>query len=163
MFNKGLCVICAMPAKKYLCDKHRQRYVFNPKNGVFKLVATKSISKGQTDLFKSVRSIYRIPVFQEVTFEWNPYNRYDIAIMSEKLLIEYDGEQHFKFNKHFHKTEQAFEEYIGKDKEKQEIARIFGWSMVRFSFIEHVEDIDYVEQAIKLKLKNKTGGEVNHG
>jgi very-short-patch-repair endonuclease len=36
--------------------------------------------------------------------------RYDFYLPDYKIIIEFDGEQHFKFSAKFHQTEESFQE-----------------------------------------------------
>lgn len=48
---------------------------------------------------------------------------FDFYLPKQKVLIEYQGLQHFEFNKHFHKTKEMFEERKLRDKIKKEYAK----------------------------------------
>jgi len=98
-----------------------------------------------------VKKIYRIPVLQEVTFDWYPYARYDIVVCDAKTIFEFDGEQHFKYVPHFHKTREGFAAYVEKSRNKQQVAESLGWKVKRFSYVENVADIEYVRKVIDLK------------
>jgi hypothetical protein len=152
-YNKGTCVICGLSVSRYLCKAHRKTYYFDTKIGLFRLKAHLKVSGPQQLLFHAVRHIYckRSPTIQEVTFPFAPYTRYDIAVVKEKLIIEYDGEQHFIYNPHFFKTVQEFEDYKRRDILKEDIVRREGWTVIRFSYAEAVKDRYYVRGALRRK------------
>jgi len=151
MYEKGLCVICAMPARIHLCKKHRKYYSYDKRYGVFRLRPRIRVSRRQEILFKNIRAIFKKPTIQEVTFDFFLYARYDIVVVPEKLIIEFDGEQHFRYVPHFHKTKQGFEDYKEKDERKQKVAEANGWHVARFSFVEDVGDREYVRKVLPLK------------
>jgi len=67
---------------------------------------------------------------------------YDIAIPTENLLIEYDGIQHFKYPNFFHKTKEAFNEQVKRDKLKTKLAKDSGSELIRFNYLDHIDDIN---------------------
>lgn len=48
---------------------------------------------------------------------------YDFYNSKMKLAIEYNGEQHYKYIKKFHKSEEDFEEQIYRDQLKQQLSQ----------------------------------------
>lgn len=86
------------------------------------------------DLFGSTN------VCEEATFEWlvNPDTGkrmyFDFAIIQRRLLIEYDGEQHFRYVERFHKTKEVFQNARQRDKIKEELAHQNGYDVVRFDY-----------------------------
>jgi very-short-patch-repair endonuclease len=71
--------------------------------------------------------------------------RYDFFIPDRNMLIEYDGEQHFKYIPFFHETIQGFEEQQIKDEIKNCYAKDNNICLLR---IKHNDDI-------LLKLREK--------
>ena len=51
----------------------------------------------------------------EVYFPWLTKRRYDFYIPELNLIIEYDGQQHYCYSEHFHKTKEQFLEYKKTD------------------------------------------------
>lgn len=81
----------------------------------------------------------------EVNFKWLPnhYLRYDFVIFEHKLIIEYDGEQHYSFIPHFHKTEECFKKLQDNDKIKDKLAIENGFSILRipYTYNNKIKDI----------------------
>jgi len=151
MFNEGQCVICGLKCRKHLCKKHRRAFRFVKKYGFFALKPKLKISEPQRELYLNTRGIFRKPTFQEVTFDFYHYSRYDIVVPDHRLILEYDGEQHFKFIKMFHKSKGGFEAYKQKEKLKEEMAFVNDWKVVRFSYIEKVDDSEFIRKKLRLK------------
>jgi very-short-patch-repair endonuclease len=145
------CVICGAPTARHLCRPHMKAYTFDKEYGVYRLKPKCQVSKHQEALYKTIRSIYRKDIFQEVSFEWCPYRRFDIVAMDKKLIFEYDGEQHYKFVKLWHKSRQGFVEYLKDAEEKQKVAERQGYKVIHFSYREDVEDREYVIKKLRLK------------
>lgn len=59
---------------------------------------------------------------------------FDFAIIQRRLLIEYDGEQHFRYVERFHKTKEVFQNARQRDKIKEELAHQNGYDVVRFDY-----------------------------
>ena len=156
LYECGKCVACGQFCEKTLCGNHVKNFRFVSKYGFYALKQHKNISKGQNILFHVIRGLFKKSTYQEVIFEFNLFRRYDIVVPDLKLEIEFDGEQHFKFNKLFHGTVANFEESKLVDLQKEVTLRGYGYDIVRFSFIEKVDDKDYVRK--KLELKRKING-----
>lgn len=62
--------------------------------------------------------------------------RFDFCIPGLKLMIEVQGEQHFKFSKHFHKTRDHFRKAQARDGLKQEWCSKNGYDLVYFNYDE---------------------------
>lgn len=71
---------------------------------------------------------------------------YDIEVIGEKILIEIQGDQHYKFIEYFHGTKENFEYQQYKDKYKKEFAENLGYTMIYLSYPE-IENGDF-----KIKL-----------
>jgi len=149
-FIDGRCVICGQYGK-LLCKDHTRVYRYVPEHGFYALKPRKEVSGPQSFLFKFVRDHYHCSTFQEVAFDFNPYRRYDIIVPSLKLCVEYDGEQHFKFNKLFHKTMSGFHEYVASCEAKENVLKEQGYTVIRFSYIEKIHEAEYVKGKLKRK------------
>lgn len=149
------CVICGHRGCRALCAIHRKQYRYVKKYGIFALQPRKGVSEPQTALFKVIRAMFKEPVYQEVIFDWNMYHRYDIIVPDHKLCVEYDGEQHFKFVKLFHKTKEGFNKSKEVEAQKEASIRGHGFTVVRFSYIQNIDDPIFVEKVIKLKMNGK--------
>ena len=61
-------------------------------------------------------------------------SRFDYVNLSRHVILECDGAQHSSFNKHWHKGSRAnYLSQIKRDLEKDEIARLNGFKMVRIN------------------------------
>ena len=147
----GKCIICGVQWPKPLCTMHAKYFRFVRKYGFYALKPHKKVSHPQDALYKNIKAVFRKPTFQEVIFEWNLFRRYDIVIPDLKLEIEYDGEQHFKFNKHFYHDKEDFKHSQEIDSIKEAAIRGNGYSVIRFSCIEDVDSREYVRKKLKLK------------
>ena len=149
--NNGRCVVCGAYSELSLCVNHVKTFRFIKEHNFYALKPKRKISKGQTVLFRNIRDLFHLPTFQEVIFEFNIHRRYDIVVPDLKLEVEYDGMQHFKFNKLFHKTKANFEDSKVDEVIKENALRGHGYTVIRFSYIEKVEDKDYVRKKLALK------------
>lgn len=73
---------------------------------------------------------------------------YDILVVDQTLLIEYNGEQHYKRSKFFHKTQKQFSDQKKRDKYKIKAARLNGYKLVTFKYDEPLFK-DYIISRIK--------------
>lgn len=65
---------------------------------------------------------------------------YDIGVISEKLLVEYNGIQHYEYPNFFHHSRQDFEAQVSRDVLKEKLANDNGWN---FLAIKYNEDVTY--------------------
>jgi len=63
---------------------------------------------------------------------------YDIFIPSKKLLIEYNGEQHYKFSRFFHKKAINYLTQLQRDKRKKKLAEKHGYRLVIFKYSDPI-------------------------
>ena len=147
----GQCLICGVFCKRHLCKQHRKTYRFVKEYGFYAMKPNRKISEGQHKLFVNVRAITKLKTYQEVTFDFCNYSRYDIVVPDKKLIVEFDGEQHFKFVPLFHKTYNGFIEYKNKEEFKEKAAKENGYKLIRFSYVNDVGDEDYVRKVLNLK------------
>lgn len=59
---------------------------------------------------------------------------FDIFIPDKKLLIEYNGEQHYKFSRFFHKKAINYLMQLQRDKRKKKLAKEHGYKLIIFSY-----------------------------
>lgn len=145
------CIICGQYTDKTYCNRHRRSYLIDKKFTVSRLKPKIKVSNPQTLIYRCLRELYGEEIFQEVTFTWMPYRRFDIVLMNQKVIVEYDGEQHFKFIKLWHKTKEGFLDYLQQAKDKETVAKMHGYKVVRFSYKEDIEDKEYIKNKMKLK------------
>ena len=88
-------------------------------------------SKHQHHLFELLSSHYG---HQNVIWELVLNNglRVDIFIKHLGIAIEYDGEQHYKYNEHFHGDLNGYISSINRDMSKEELLTTNGVKIVRF-------------------------------
>jgi hypothetical protein len=75
---------------------------------------------------------------------------FDIGIVSKKLLVEYNGIQHYEYPNFFHKSRYDFEDQVARDHLKEELAVANGWN---FLAIKYTEDVSYGNIFKKLKQR----------
>ena len=90
----------------------------------------------------------------EHTWDWfvNPETGYhlyvDYFVPSENLIIEYDGQQHFRYVEFFHKNYETYLEQVKRDEMKDNlILSQEKYKFIRFNFNERIEN-DYIEEKI---------------
>lgn len=84
----------------------------------------------------------------EFSWEWlkntNGKRMYvDFYIPSKNLVLEYDGEQHFKFVSRFHKTKECFEKQVERDNLKNKLLEEHGIKVVRITYKDKITK-DYI-------------------
>lgn len=72
---------------------------------------------------------------------------YDILVISENLLVEYNGEQHYRRSKFFHHTNKKFQDQKRKDRYKKKAAGLNGYKLIIFKYNEPIFK-DYVAAKI---------------
>lgn len=153
------CKLCLRPTTvdEPLCKRHRAIYVFEPNLKGFRL---KKINNGsntrhvrkkfhshEIELTKILERYYGV---QDIVTGFHPLwavsekgvlLEFDILIRSKKILIEYNGEQHYKFIRLFHKRLKRFEDQKKRDILKETLAKANNYKLVVFKFDEPlVED-----------------------
>jgi len=66
--------------------------------------------------------------------------RLDFFIPSKKLAIEVQGEQHFTYSSHFHKTPYNFLVAKKRDDEKQELLELNNITLILFNYNETIDE-----------------------
>lgn len=96
--------------------------------------------------------------FPSIRPDWlkNPITKYNLELdgycPSLKLAFEYDGEQHSKYNKRFHKNIKEFEYQVKKDSFKTLKCKQLGIRLIRIPYFIEFDDL---ERYIKLKLRKE--------
>lgn len=144
------CCICGGFSKKNLCMRCIKRYTRYAKYKIFKLKAYKKTTKSQNKLYSQLKLAFnkKHVLVQEVVFDWYPFKRYDIVDLTAKVIYEYDGIQHFKFIKFFHKSRQEFLRYKLNDRAKMQVARSYGYKVIRFNYLEDIHDLEYIKNKL---------------
>lgn len=155
------CKLCLRRTKKDedLCKKHKLLYIFNKDLGGFRLRKTKNgtatrygrkrFHSHEIELTKILERYYgesnvvtRFHPLWAVS-EKGALLEFDILIKNKKTLIEYNGEQHYKFVRIFHKSLKRFEAQQKRDALKIKLAQDNGYKLVIFKFTEPIIK-DYV-------------------
>lgn len=83
--------------------------------------------------------------------------RYDFCIPKYRILIEFDGQQHFTYIPYFHKSKSDFERQIEVDKIKNDLAKVNNYYLIRIKYT--VEDINqYLGYRIALIYRYRKDG-----
>jgi len=73
---------------------------------------------------------------------------FDILIKSQKILVEYNGIQHYEYTKFFQRTKKRFIDQKKRDKKKYKLAKDNGYKVIIFKYDEPLFK-DYVISKIK--------------
>jgi very-short-patch-repair endonuclease len=115
-----------------IVDKGVEQYLKTGHPERMKLI--EDMSKGQTKLKEIVKKQFPNAI-DEYEIQGQ---RIDIYLPDEKLGIEYDGAQHYKFCPVFHKTESDFKRQQWLDKEKERKCKEVGITLIRIRFDEEI-------------------------
>lgn len=77
---------------------------------------------------------------------------YDILVKSEKILIEYNGIQHYKYTPFFHHSRKEFKDRKRMDFRKKILANENGYNLLTIRYDEPIFE-DYIITKVK-KVKN---------
>lgn len=100
--------------------------------------------KTETKLVKIVERIYgKDKVYTSYHPEWAVSEKsvlyeYDIYVPSRRLLIEFNGRQHYEFVPHFHKTMSNFKKQLRRDTIKKGLAFLNDYDLVIFRYDEPI-------------------------
>jgi hypothetical protein len=159
---KYRCVICALWSINKLCSKHKKKYIWDSKAQGYRLRKKSSGSrytnlefhKNEIKLTKILESYYGA---SDVVTSFHPLwavtqrrvlYEFDIYIKSKKLLIEYNGIQHYEFTPFFHKFQRNFIKQQRRDKDKAQLAKDNGFKLIVFKYDEPIFK-DYVLNKIE--------------
>jgi very-short-patch-repair endonuclease len=110
------------------------------------------VSKGADELLEVVRQLFPN---QRIELEYNIATRgalfLDIYLPRLKIAFEYDGVQHFEYNKHFHGSRDAFLKAQRRDYEKEELCEDQGITLIRVAYNEEMTR-DSVQRKIEEAL-----------
>ena len=94
---------------------------------------------------KDIQRQHRLYIFDEIC-NINRTVFVDFYIKSLNLIIEYDGEQHFKFLPHFHGSEDRYINQVNRDKCLNEYCKSNSIKLLRISY----KDNNRLEEVIKV-------------
>lgn len=80
--------------------------------------------------------------------------RYDFYLPCLNILIEFDGAQHFEFNKYFHKDRQGFIQSQGRDRRKNSYALARGIPLYRIPYYD-LDKLNNFSDLLQNKYKVK--------
>jgi len=144
------CMICGWHCGANLCSYHSFFYIWDSSLQGFRLKKRISGSrylqgkyhKSEISLTKNIESFYGK---SKIVTSFHPIwalgskgvlYEYDIHIKDTKILIEYNGIQHYQFTKFFHKRENKFLKQQFRDKDKELLAKENGFRLIIFKYDE---------------------------
>lgn len=103
-----------------------------------------------------VKNIKREVIFQGLNYKDSPL-RYDIAFESPKglVLCEFDGPQHYEYNKFFHKKYSTFRHMQANDRRKNEYALKHNIPLFRIPYYD-LDNINSLKDILRPQYKVKT-------
>ena len=110
-----------------------------------------SSSKGEKEVKKYLED-HNITYEREVTLESLPRKRFDFRFVHEEIgyLLEFDGIQHFKERKHFHREEDSFEKAQKIDRRKTRHALRNGYCLIRIDYTQVDNVSKHIRRALRL-------------
>lgn len=72
---------------------------------------------------------------------------YDMAVIGKRIIIEFNGIQHYKYPNFFHKTLKEFQEQKKRDRIKIRLAKENGWKLITIKYNEFIS-IDLVKRKL---------------
>lgn len=133
---------------KHSCGKEYQGRVSNHLSGQGCSRCSSSLGEAKTRLFLELRGIrYK----DQYKVEGYPF-KYDFYLPDLKILIEYDGEQHFRPIEYFG-GEKTFKLQQRLDKKKDNIAEEEGLYLIRIPFTEYSNLEEFLSRAIDKLFK----------
>ena len=121
-----------------------KEYNWNPSS-------TESLSKNKSNLHKKAKKLLDIlfphdRILEEVSLIGTNAGlrrgtlRADFFIPNRNLIVEVQGEQHFKFNNFFFKNKLSFFKAKARDRDKKEWCKINGIKIAEFNYDEDIDD-----------------------
>lgn len=155
------CKLCLRLTKQgeLLCKKHKVFYIFDKeingfrlrktKNGTATRYTRKKFHSHEIELTKILERYYGthniVTSFHPL---WAVSNKralleYDIFIKNKNILIEYNGEQHYKFIRIFHRRLKRFEDQKTRDALKETLAKANNFKFIVIKYNEPLVE-DYI-------------------
>lgn len=103
-----------------------------------------SDTRPRSDLHIQCRELLRLmfinePILEELTIPGEQLY-IDFFLPRRKLIIEVNGEQHYKYVKHFHGSISGFKNYKKNEQRKKEWAALNGLKFVELSYLEKIDE-----------------------
>ena len=167
--QRNRCLICSRPGCS-LCAVHERLYVLDAENDwvrkKLKLQRDERRRENRVKYHDTEKKLYQIlrlifdqsKVVSSVHPLWAFSKKgvlleYDIGIAEKRLLIEYNGIQHYEYPNFFHKTRTDFNEQVKRDELKKELAYNNGWKLL---IIKYNEEVTYGSIYNKLQREGLT-------
>jgi hypothetical protein len=144
-----------------ICGKCLEKYQWSPQGRFFRYREPNKDWHSQYNLFKNICELgYKYGydkrcVYTEVGFpDWalnskgNPL-RFDIAIPSKKVVIEYNGQQHYNHKSIYHHSRDDYDIQKNNDRDKKDCVKAHGWYFILFTYMEDTNNIEWVNMRIK--------------
>ena len=150
-----ICSFCLRPSEGTLCSKCSKSYLWDKKYKLFRRKGNKPNTK-----YKSQHTLYSVckllygKVFQEVAFprcysEKGSLLRFDIYIPDKRILIEYQGDEHYKFIRFFHRTKREYKAMLRRDFTKKAFCVKYGYVFIEFTQKDNVSYPHEVKERIE--------------
>lgn len=123
----------------HICDIQELRKNIDIENIESYKMGTNLPSKGETICRKTLELIYKIPFNKEYPkFLYNPKSgktlELDCYNKDVQIAVEYNGAQHYKYTKFFHKNELEFKKQIKRDEKKKELCKSNGVHLIQVPY-----------------------------
>ncbi len=141
--------------RDYMRNYHKKRWQhYKVKHGISDVRRVK-----QRILIKNVLSVVgNVLLIEEASFDWLRGERrvplkVDAYLPAHKLVIEYDGQQHFFpvqwANQSVESSRAQFVTQQQRDRQKDLLIPQHGLRFVRFAYFERIDSVDYVREKLR--------------
>lgn len=108
-----------------------------------------SLSSEAQNIFYFLKKQIEIPVLEK-KFTWSDNKLYDFYLPYHGILIEYHGEQHYRFTRHWHISVDEFLKRQKIDKWKKEQAVIHGYTFIEVPY--YVNTLEYLKEQLSIYI-----------
>lgn len=142
-----------------LCDICNKKYIYNSKKRYIRSRGNRSGSKHERLLLDTIMDVLSLSSRDISTDTGYPdwsisvaggLLRFDIVIGKYKLLIDYHGEQHYRYIDGMHNNIGEFKRQKDNDLLKTKLAPINGWNYIIFNYTENVGDEEWVGSRLRM-------------
>jgi len=138
---------------KILCSTHGE-FSQAPSKHLQRRGCPNCLNKTEGKLFSWLLELYPMLVTSQYSPSWIERLRYDFLIKDIKLIIELDGEQHFKYISCWHDNENSYIEQQDSDVYKMKKANEKGYSVIRLLTKDVREDKNNWENILFAAIKS---------